>query len=139
MSVSTSFLNTCVATVFCSSAFAANLTVDVTDITALEGTLMIALYDSETAYAGNGQPTAAQRIAVSQAEVQVLFGGLNDGDYAIKIMHDENDNGELDTNLLGIPSEGYGFSNNAGQFGPASFEEARFSVAGDTVLAIKIR
>jgi len=48
------------------------------------------------------------------------------GQYAIKVFHDENANGELDINFLGIPKESYGFSNHArGRFGPPPFAEAR--------------
>jgi uncharacterized protein (DUF2141 family) len=54
-------------------------------------------------------------------------------------MHDANDNGKLDRNFMGIPSEGYGFSNNAGEFGPASFADAAFDVAADTNLTIHVR
>ncbi|MCF8413904.1 MAG: DUF2141 domain-containing protein, partial [Melioribacteraceae bacterium] len=49
------------------------------------------------------------------------------GEYAIKCYHDVNENRELDTNFFGIPSEDYGFSNNApATFGPPSFEQAAF-------------
>lgn len=51
------------------------------------------------------------------------------GNYAIAVYHDKNTNGELDTNLLGIPKEAYGFSNNArGRFGPASWSDAHFTI-----------
>ncbi len=49
------------------------------------------------------------------------------GEYAIKVYHDENSNDELDTMLFGIPSEGYGFSNNArGSMGPPEYEQVVF-------------
>ena len=51
------------------------------------------------------------------------------GQYAIAVYHDKNKNGLLDTNMLGIPLEEYGFSNNArGRFGPASWSQAKFTV-----------
>ena len=54
---------------------------------------------------------------------------LAPGRYALSAFHDENDNGELDTNLMGIPSEGYGFGNDASAaFGPPSFEAAAVDV-----------
>jgi uncharacterized protein (DUF2141 family) len=62
----------------------------------------------------------------------VVFDNLKDGTYAIRYFHDENSNKELDTNFLGIPKEGIGFSNNAyGRFGPKDFEEWLFDVKGD--------
>ena len=53
--------------------------------------------------------------------------------YAIRYFHDENNNDELDTNFIGIPKEGFGFSNDAfGKFGPKKFKEWLFEVSGDT-------
>jgi uncharacterized protein (DUF2141 family) len=58
---------------------------------------------------------------------QVLAFELPFGEYAIKIYHDENGNDELDTNFLGIPKEGVGFSNNpSARFGEPGFDEAKF-------------
>ena len=47
------------------------------------------------------------------------------------MIHDENDNHKLDTNWIGIPTEGYGTSRDAvGKFGPPSFKDAAFSYGG---------
>ena len=52
---------------------------------------------------------------------------LKPGKYAFKYFHDENNDEKLNTNLVGIPKEGFGFSNNAkGKFGPPSFEKMIF-------------
>ena len=49
------------------------------------------------------------------------------GEYAIKVYHDENSNNRLDTMMFGIPSEDYGFSNDAtGIFGPPEYKDALF-------------
>ena len=59
---------------------------------------------------------------------------LKPGKYSFKFFHDENKNKELDTNWLGIPKEGIGFSNNAkATFGPPSFDETVFEIKGNTV------
>jgi uncharacterized protein (DUF2141 family) len=50
------------------------------------------------------------------------------GEYAITVLHDENRNGKLDTDFLGIPTEGFGASNNVSSMGPPSFDQARFTV-----------
>lgn len=55
------------------------------------------------------------------------------GSYAIVAMHDENSNGKLDTNLFGMPTEGYGASRGArGPFGP-KYEDARFDYRGGSL------
>ncbi len=128
--------------VLLSSAFAAQahtLTVTIDQISEQTGKLHVALYRDEQSYQQGKSAVAAVVKAVSGTTQQLVFPDLADGQYAIKIMHDANDNGELDRNIMGIPSEGYGFSNNAGQFGPASFKDAAFSVAADTSLTIHLR
>jgi uncharacterized protein (DUF2141 family) len=57
----------------------------------------------------------------------VSFGSLRPGTYAVAVLHDENENGKMDFNFLGMPLEGYGFSNDASAlFGPPSFANAAF-------------
>jgi len=57
---------------------------------------------------------------------------LENGTYALKFFHDINSNGKLDMNWMGVPKEGFGFSNNAyGLFMPKKFEEWLFEVDGD--------
>ena len=59
------------------------------------------------------------------------FAGLPAGHYAISVMHDENSNGKVDTNFIGIPKEGVGASNDAkGSMGPPKFDDAGFDYAG---------
>lgn len=58
------------------------------------------------------------------------------GRYALNAFHDENGNGDLDTNVLGIPKEGYGFANDpTARFGPPSFEAAAVDVGDAPVTA----
>lgn len=79
----------------------------------------------------------ADTIIYSTEEVVLYFNDIPSGQYAISIYHDENNNGGLDTNSIGIPSEDYAFSNNAkGMFGPAKYEDAVFSVSGGETLHI---
>ncbi len=53
--------------------------------------------------------------------------GMPAGRYAAVVYHDENGNGEFDENALGMPLEGYGFSNNAAAlFAPPDFKSASF-------------
>lgn len=61
-----------------------------------------------------------------------MLEGLPEGAYAVSLYHDENGNGRLDTNEMRIPIEPWGFSNDAiGLFGPASFEDARFTLPAE--------
>ncbi|MBT8387620.1 MAG: DUF2141 domain-containing protein [Ignavibacteria bacterium] len=66
-------------------------------------------------------------LPIISGEVIINIASLEYGYYAIRVFHDENSNAELDSNFLGIPTEDYGFSNNAGAwFGAPSWERAKF-------------
>jgi uncharacterized protein (DUF2141 family) len=73
-------------------------------------------------------------LAKPSAETALcVFRGIPEGVYGLSAFHDENENGKLDTNFLGMPTEDYCASRNArGTFGPPSFEDARFSYRGGT-------
>ena len=73
--------------------------------------------------------------------VPVRVAGVPPGTYAVQAWHDENDNGRIDRDLLGIPTEGIGFSRNAPiRLGPPSFEDAAFTVeASGARTALKLR
>jgi len=59
----------------------------------------------------------------------IIIENLKPGKYAFKFLHDENKNDKLDTNWLGIPREGFGFSNNPSMtFGPPSFDKTIFEL-----------
>jgi len=91
-----------------------------------EGELRIAMFSSRETY--TKEPTFAVVIPVDSTTVVWQVDELPFGDYAIAVYHDKNTNGKLDTNVLGIPKERYGFSNNArGRFGPASWNDSFFS------------
>ena len=128
---------TCVLTSV--SGNAADLHLEVSDIEIMKGEVLVVLFDSEKAYSSSGIPLQSAKLPANSAILATTFTGLKLGDYAIKLFHDENSNGELDTNLIGMPSEGYGFSNNAGRYGPASYEEAKFSITENTSISIKLR
>ena len=72
---------------------------------------------------------AAQWQVALAGSVEFIFTGLPAGSYAVAVYHDENGNEELDTNLLGIPREGFAFSGDARGFaGPPSFDDAAVEV-----------
>jgi uncharacterized protein (DUF2141 family) len=71
--------------------------------------------------------------------IECDYDDLPAGTYAITTMHDENDNGKLDTNVLGIPTEGHGASNDAmGNNGPPPFDKAKVDVADGATLNLTI-
>jgi uncharacterized protein (DUF2141 family) len=64
--------------------------------------------------------------------ITVVFENLKPGKYAVSVLHDANKNKDLDKNKLGIPKEGFGFSNNVtGAMGPPSFKRALIDLTPD--------
>lgn len=111
-------------------ASASDLTVNVEGIAQAKGTIMMGLFDEAT-YNGDGAVTGAN-LKVEGASVTATFEGLVPGEYAVRLYHDINDDGEMNTNPFGIPTEPYAFSNDAkGRFGPAKWEAAKFIVEAD--------
>ena len=115
------------------AAFAADggLVVTISDIRRPGGHLLVSVESSAEGWSADGKSVAVARIAAQAGEVVQRFDDLPPGHYAVQVMHDENDNGKLDSNFLGIPSEGYGFSQNPGVMRRATFEEARFELPAE--------
>jgi len=105
--------------------------VRVTGLNSDQGRVAVALTDSEKNF-GQDLPFRGAFDRISGGRSEVRFESVPFGEYAVKCFHDRNSNGKLDTNFLGIPVEGYAFSNGARRtFGPPSYEEAKFEFAAD--------
>jgi uncharacterized protein (DUF2141 family) len=97
------------------------------------GTVDCALFDSPAGFPREFLHSAqnVMVIKIRNTAARCDFEAIPPGTYALAVIHDENSNGELDTNLFGIPTEGYGFSNDAtALLGTPSFSAARFSYNG---------
>lgn len=105
------------------------------------GTVWVLLFSDAQAKAyPKKRGEALRRVDVLPAagKVKVAFDGLECREYAVAVVHDENGNGKLDTNFIGIPREGLGASRNARRmFGPPTFDDAKVRIsAGRTALPI---
>jgi len=102
------------------------------------GDCRFAIDNSEEVYEREDTVWIGKILPIENNQVIVMIDSLKYGEYAIKVFHDENKNGELDTDFLGIPDEDYGFSNDAsGWFGPPSWENAKF-IFNQPEMTIKI-
>jgi uncharacterized protein (DUF2141 family) len=111
------------------------LQVTITGFESEKGQVLIALFLDERGWPGD--QTLAFRTSVMPIQgLQAVarFEDVPAGPFAVSAFHDEDRDRKLDTGLLGIPSEDYGFSRDArGTFGPPSFEAARLDmVAGES-------
>lgn len=109
------------------AASGADLEVKVAGVRNDRGHVLVAVCTAET-FLGTGCPYGA-RAAASVGDVSMQLRGIPPGTYAVQAFHDEDDDGEIDRNVFGLPREGMGFSNDAPmRFGPPRFEEAAVSI-----------
>ena len=107
----------------------ATIEVEIKELVGVKGTLWITLHNDKDAFPSKHE-RAVQRakVKVTSVPMHFKFEGVPYGEYAVSVVHDENDNGEIDRGFLGIPKEGYGVSNNATGFGAFSYDAAKFKV-----------
>lgn len=115
-----------------------SLTIFVSGLSNNEGQVCIALFNTEDSYRRDGEAFRIAQIIPAGRSAEITWNDLPAGTYAVSIFHDENKNGKLDFNLMGIPTERYGFSNNAkGFFGKPAFKEVSF-ILGDAPVTLSI-
>ena len=89
-----------------------NLTVEAKGIRSQKGYVEFALYNDPEVYAEVGKTYKLIRKKATGTNLSCTFENVPEGSYAMCIYHDENSNNKCDQNFLGIPTEGYGFSND---------------------------
>jgi uncharacterized protein (DUF2141 family) len=103
------------------------------------GCVYISLYNAEDGFPNNSDKSLkkGKLTGISKESITYTFKDLAPGTYAVSVFHDEDCNGEMKTNVLGIPQEGTGASNNAkGKFGPPKYADAKFVISDDRRISI---
>ena len=120
-------------------AHAGDLEITIQGLRNSDGMMRLALFDKPKEFP-RGQDMRDHDIAAKSGEISVIFKDLKPGLYALAIHHDENANKSMDTNFIGLPLEGYGFSNNARVFfGPPRFDAAAFRISsGHSKISLKV-
>lgn len=95
------------------------------------GNIKLAIFNQKDGFLKTKSSLRKYAADVSSAKHTVTFNSLPSGNYSISVFHDENANNELDTNILFIPKEGYGFSNNPKFYGPPNWEKSHFYYNGE--------
>jgi uncharacterized protein (DUF2141 family) len=112
-------------------AQAADLSIAVAGVVSNEGKVRVALFDKESNFP-KGKILMGQAQPASKGTMNFAFKGVAPGQYAASAFQDMNDNERLDTNMMGIPSEPYGFSRDArGVMGPPTFNETAFTLGAE--------
>jgi uncharacterized protein (DUF2141 family) len=113
-----------------------NIIVRVDNVIADGGAVRVALYDEASWL---GAPTVGRQAAADGESVTIAIPAPRAGRYGVAAYQDRNGDGRLNTNIIGMPSEPYGISNNAGGFGPPRFVDAAIDVAVPASTVITLR
>ncbi len=115
--------------------------VSVTNVRNDRGFVLVSLFKDGVGFPDNAEKAVKRiKLSISNGKAEILFSSLAAGTYAVAILHDENNDQKLNKNILGIPKEGFGFSNNVmGTFGPPSFSKAGFQHQQGQLTQVTIR
>lgn len=109
-----------------------SITITVNKIKEVKGSILVGLYTTEKNFLK--KPSYGRAAKVNGSEVTIVFDNLPAGDYAVSIIHDENDNKEFDRTKIGFPKEGYCFGNNAhAKFGPPKYRDVKVSLKDEPI------
>ncbi len=119
-------------------ALAGTLEVTVENVKSTAGQMRIAVYNSAESY--QKKPFWMAQIPVTSPVTRFTIPDLAAGQYAVTLFQDRNEDGKVDANLFGVPTEPCGFSNNPRNLmGPASWEQTRIDYNGAAMtLAIRL-
>jgi uncharacterized protein (DUF2141 family) len=117
-----------------------NLTVTATDFPDNVGQAYIGLYRQQDDFPVVNKQFIGKVVPISSKKASIVFTQLTKGNYAVAVFHDRNKNGILDKNFWGVPTEEYGFSNNArNTFSAPSFKDASVSLSGNKTISIIVK
>jgi uncharacterized protein (DUF2141 family) len=98
------------------------------------GHILIGLHTADTFMKGKGILNAKSKVTDGKV---VTFEDVAPGNYAIMVLHDENDNERMDFEVNGMPKESYGMSNNPMLYGPPTFTDAAFELTESKEIVIR--
>jgi uncharacterized protein (DUF2141 family) len=115
--------------------------VSVTNLRNNDGHVLVSLFKDGAGYPDEAEKAIRKgKVIIRENKAWIIFTGLPPGNYAVAILHDENDDMKMNKNGFGIPKEGYGFSNNVmGTFGPPSFTRASFRFGEEKFTEVSIK
>jgi uncharacterized protein (DUF2141 family) len=104
------------------------------------GHLLAGVYDDPRGFPREGKPTREAKVEIHEGRATVEVTGLPAGEYAVAVLHDENDDGKMNFNWLKVPKEGFGMSNFTKlKMSAPSFDESKFEYSGgDQTVAVTI-
>ena len=119
----------------------ATLTVKVSDMRSRKGKLIFGVFITADGFPSDQSRSVAWEVKAVEGDTVTFATELPPGTYGASVLHDENENGKMDVNLVGIPKEGYGVTNNPKpKFRAARFSESTFELpAGGREMTISLQ
>ena len=115
------------------------ISVHVNNVSSKKGKVSVAVYNSDETFLSFERVLTTESVQANEGSVVLKIANLPEGEYALAVFHDENGNGKLDTNWLGIPREKVAFSNaKMKTFGPPKYKECAFKVTADHEISIDL-
>ncbi|WP_148714671.1 DUF2141 domain-containing protein [Chitinolyticbacter meiyuanensis] len=128
-----------IALLLSATAGAADLIVDIAPLERPQGAVRLALYQRAEHFLQLARAMQLRELPATTGKLSVRFADLPPGQYAVAAYLDSNQNGELDENWLGIPSEPTGFSRNPStRMGPPDWADSMVAI-GDTPVVLTLR
>ena len=116
-----------------------SLTIQISNIETKKGILEVALFNKKEGFLKSGSQYKKMRVKVTGNAQNVTFENLPKGNYAVALYHDENSDNKCNTNFIGIPTEGYGFSNNVKpKLSAPSFDATKIAIDQQKTIKINL-
>ena len=115
-----------------------SLIVNIDGLTCCEGIIRVAIYHDKAFWLDENGMVRGRIGMVLETHQKVEIHGLPEGNYAVAVHHDQNGDGKMNRLLGLLPKEAYGFSNNVGKYGPASFDSASLYLNGNKEITITL-
>ena len=138
MKLKSNLMILCASLMMATPLYAGDLVIELKGIRSSEGQVLGGIHQKfpDIKFPDAKGSIASFKARAREGTIIVVFKDMPEGDYALTAFHDENNSGKIDRNALGIPTEGYAFSNDAmGFMGPPSFEDTAVTVGEEDATA----
>lgn len=117
----------------------ASLNVTVNGLHSVKGMLLVCLWRDKAGFptCQKSRTAVQRRVPITASMMRVDFAGITPGRYAVTAQHDEDGDGKLKTNFIGMPKEGVGISNNPG--GMPGWDKSLVQVGAGTAIEVRIK
>ena len=106
-----------------------SLKITIENVLSDDGTILASLHTKETFLKAPG--VASAEAPAKEGRVTLEFENINPGTYAILVIHDSNDNKQMDFDASGMPTESYGQTGDINLYGPPVFADSKFEMTGE--------